>query len=68
MDLEISVLKVLHPHSSTFNLISDGSGIQNPGFGFWNCWGEMAFLHILPNFWHSCLFFKVERAEGAEKL
>ena len=56
---------------------SDGSGIRNPGYGFWNCHGEMglkdklnkAVLHFLPNSCHIWWFFKVERTEGdAEKL
>ena len=58
-------------------LVSDGSGTQNLGFGFGSSDVEKwvlkvkvnkAFFHFLPNFCHSCRFFKVEHAESTVKL
>ena len=51
---------------------SDGSGTQNPGFGFWKCRGKMGLRHFEQGF--SLIFAvfddfsKVELSEGGKNL
>ena len=62
MDLEISVLKVLHPHSSTSNHISERLGTQNPGFGFLECNWDMGLRQVeqgFSSFFAKCLAYLI---------